>query len=385
VEGLLAGGMDVIRVGILPTAGIALLTREWKGCLGAIISASHNPPQDNGIKFVGPHAMKIDDADERAIEERLNRDVPGENPTRGTERPPVENPAEAYGRWIVARIDRPEMLSGRKLCVDCGFGASVVSAPAILRSLGAQVEWLNCENDGSRINVECGATRPEAVSRLARVTGADAGLSFDGDQDRVILADEQGGIVDGDHMLAICGAALHDRGELSSATLVGTVMSNWGLEKFCSSRGIRLVRAAVGDRYVCEALLREGAILGGEPSGHVIFRNDLPTGDGMLTALRVLNVMIESGRPLSALASVVRKCPQVLRNVPVASKPPLETIPSIRVAIESARVRMGNEGRVLVRYSGTENLCRVMVEGADAALVDLVAEGLAAVVRKELA
>lgn len=375
--GLREGGLSTLRVGVIPTPAIAYLTRKLSAALGVVISASHNPPEDNGIKFIGPDGMKIPDSDEAAIETRLDGPNSMKSPRARTEIARPFDPVKEYARWAAGTCGVP--LKGMKLVVDCGFGASVVTAPLVLKELGADATWLNADGDGGRINVRCGATHPNVAAAQVVARGASAGISFDGDQDRAILCDERGSIVDGDHVLAMWAA------RRSPATVVGTVMSNWGLEKFCIDRGIRLVRTAVGDRFVSEAMLREKAPVGGEPSGHVIFADLLPTGDGMVTALQVLRLMVETGSPLSKLASILTKCPQVLKAVRVANKPPLEEFPEIQRAIREAQARLGTAGRLLVRYSGTENICRVMVEGIDAALIEKLAAGLCDAVAKSLA
>lgn len=381
-EGLRQGGLATFSVGVLPTPAIAYLTRRLSAPLGVIISASHNPPEDNGIKFVGSDGMKIPDSDEARIESVLDGPAPLRPMLRGPEIRKMSDPLAEYVRWAASTCPSP--LRGLKLVVDCGYGASVASAPAILRELGAEVVWLNAEPDGSRINVKCGATHPELVAAEVIRRSADAGVSFDGDQDRAILADERGAIVDGDHILAMCAARLNEQKKLANRAIVGTVMTNYGLERFCDDRGFRLIRAAVGDRFVSEAMLREGAALGGEPSGHIIFSEILPTGDGMVSALQALSLIPLTGRRLSELASVVVKCPQILKAVRVGGRPPLDQLPRVVESIRSAEDRLGRSGRVLVRYSGTENVCRVMVEGLDAALIEHLAAGICSAVQDSI-
>lgn len=383
VEGFRAAGVDVLRAGVLPTPGVACLTRLWGCALGAVISASHNPAQDNGIKFISPQGFKIPDAAEAAIETLLEG-----NPAFRPPAPPRPGTAED----VSARTDDyPEFLSrflprtlrGVTIAVDCAHGAASAFARPLFERLGARVVLSGAQPDGLNINAGVGALHPERVADLVRRERADLGVAFDGDADRAIFADETGTVRDGETVLALCGVDLRRKGRLPGDLVVSTVMANYGLERHLAAHGIRLLRTKVGDRFVAEEMLRAGALLGGEPSGHVLFFDASPAGDGLLTTLRVLGVLAERAEPLSRAA--FDKFPQTLLNVPVSRKPPLEDVPAIAQAIEAARRELGPDGRILVRYSGTEPLCRVMVEGPRTDSVERLAAKLAEIVRRELA
>lgn len=380
VEGLQAEGVGTVLVGVVTTPGVACLTRAWGAALGVVISASHNPAEDNGIKFFSPQGFKIPDRTEERIERMLEEGAP---PRKSRRNPPV--PADLSSRVgdyldFLAGFSRP--LGGMKIVLDCGHGAASALAGPLFERLGARTVLLNASPDGRNINAGCGALHPEGLAEAVRREGARLGASFDGDADRVILADENGTLRDGDDVLALCATHLRERGRLAGNTVVSTVMANFGLERYLGSLGISLRRTPVGDKFVAEEMVRSGAVLGGEPAGHILFFDASPAGDGLLTTLRVLDVLAERGEPLSRLA--LQKCPQVLLNVRVARKPPLQEVPGVQKAIESAARSLGSDGRILVRYSGTEKLCRVMVEGMDAALVERLARGVADAVEKEL-
>ncbi len=378
--GFAAAGVGVVRAGVLSTPGVAALTRAWGCALGAVISASHNPAHDNGIKFFSPQGLKMPDGAEEAIELLL---VDGELPTRrGAPAPLTRKPLDDY-LDILAPFG--PSLKGLTLAVDCAHGASSATARPLLERLGARVIVVNASPDGRNINAGCGALHPEKIARVVRREKADLGVAFDGDADRAIFVDETGEVRDGDHVLAVCGTHLDERRRLPRRTVVSTVMANFGLGRALAARGIRLLRARVGDRYVAEEMLRAGAVLGGEQSGHMLFFDASPAGDGLLTTLRVLGVMAERGEPLSRLSRILVKYPQTLLNVPVTRKPPLEEAGGVPKAVASAEKVLGADGRILVRYSGTEPLCRVMVEGPRAGMVRRLARAVADAVRRELA
>lgn len=365
VAGVCSQGVDAVLVGVIPTPGIAYLTSTTSAAAGAIISASHNPVRDNGIKFFGPDGYKLDDAVEARIEELIDRFDEFPRP-QGAEVGNVLRRRELvwdYAEHIKSTIDRP--LGGMKLVIDGANGAASELAPRIFHELGASTMCLNCTPNGININEGSGSLLPQQMSTLVKQTGADVGMSFDGDADRVILADETGGIVDGDHIMAIY-ALHHARTDgLPANTVVGTVMSNIGLELALARKKLTLVRAAVGDRYVSDEMRRTGAIVGGEKSGHIILSRHTTTGDGMITALQVLAIMLQTGKRLSELAAEMEEFPQLLVNVKVARREGWEAEPRISAAIRSAEDKLAGRGRVVVRPSGTEKLIRVMAEGPD--------------------
>lgn len=385
--GLLAAGMDVFLVGPLPTPAVSFLTTNMRADLGVVISASHNPYHDNGIKFFSAQGFKIPDEEENRMTEMVL------NPEFNWNYPDPAHTGRAYkikdapGRYIVyLKNSFPADLSldGVRVVIDCANGANYKVAPLALEELGAEVIRIGTEPNGLNINHQCGSLHPEAVTAKVRETRADIGLALDGDADRLIVADERGTVLDGDQIMALCAQDLMDRGKLPDNLLVATVMSNMALEVFMAERGGKLLRTAVGDRCVVEAMLKHGAMLGGEQSGHLIFREYSTTGDGLLAALQILRIMRQRGRPLSELAGLLTPYPQELVNVSVKRKPPLEECPVLKEAVSRVEQALGGRGRVLLRYSGTEPLCRVMVEGEEAEKVRILASDLSAVVAKEL-
>ena len=380
VAGICSMGVDALLLGPFPTPGIAFITSSMRADAGVVISASHNPYQDNGIKFFSGNGFKLPDELEARIEVLMTQpEVEGACPT-ATEVGQAFRMDDARGRYISflkSTFPKEMELDGLKIVVDCAHGATYRIAPEIFTELGAEVIPMGVRPNGRNINNKCGATCPETMATLVKRHGADLGIAFDGDGDRVIMVDHQGEIVDGDHMLGICAQDMLERESLRRKTVVGTVMSNLGLELALKAQGIRLLRAPVGDRYVVEAMLKGGYNLGGEQSGHVLFLNYTTTGDGILTALRVLSVMLRKDKPLAELAAFLQKCPQILINVEVKEKKDLKTLPQARQAIHEAEKRLGARGRLLVRYSGTEPKLRVMTEGEDESLVRQVAEDLA--------
>ena len=380
VAGICSMGVDVLLLGPFPTPGIAYITSSMRADAGVVISASHNPYQDNGIKFFSGNGFKLPDELEARIEVLMTRpEVEGACPT-ATEVGQAFRIDDARGRYISflkSTFPKELQLDGLKIVVDCAHGATYRIAPETLTELGAEVIPMGVRPNGRNINRKCGATSPEGMAVLVKRQGADLGLAFDGDGDRVIMVDHRGEIVDGDHILGICALDMLERERLRRKTVVGTVMSNLGLELALKAKGIRLLRTDVGDRYVVEAMLKGGYVLGGEQSGHVIFLNHTTTGDGILTALRLLAVMLRQDKPLAELASCVQKCPQTLINVMVKEKKDLKTLPQARHAIQEAEKRLGTTGRLLVRYSGTEPKLRIMTEGENEPLIQQVAQDLA--------
>lgn len=384
IAGLVSMGADVLLAGVIPTPAVAYLTQKFGAQAGIAITASHNPWQDNGIKFFRADGFKLDDEIEARIEARLSA---AEAPPSGGRIGRVRYIDDADTRYIAAACETlPEgfSLHGMKIALDCANGAAFRTTPGALGRLGAKVVIGHAEPDGENINRDCGSTHPEAIAELVRATGAQLGISHDGDADRLILCDEQGEIVDGDELLAIVALDHLRRGALAQQTLVATVMSNFGLEEALAPAGGKVVRSAVGDRYVLAEMLSRGLNVGGEQSGHVIFLDHSTTGDGLVAALQILRVMVETGQPLSELQRVLVKYPQAQRNLRVRTKPPLETLPATQAAIAAAEAHLGDRGRVLVRYSGTEPKVRILVEGREAAQIEALADGIAAALQAEI-
>ncbi len=385
--GLCASGMHVIMTGPLPTPAISFLTRNMRADLGVVISASHNPFSDNGIKFFDADGYKLPDLTENEIAAMvLDQDLAWPYPdARSIGR--ATKIEDAGGRYIVYTKScfPPHLtLAGLRIVVDCANGASYKVAPLALEELGAEVFRIGTSPNGTNINDHCGSLYPEVVAAKVRELRADVGLALDGDADRLIVVDEQGNILDGDQLMALCAQSMMARGELPNNLLVATVMSNLALEIFMREHGGTLLRAPVGDRYVVEAMRREGAMLGGEQSGHLIFRHYSTTGDGLLAALQILRIMREKEKPLSELAGLLTPFPQCLVNVHVEKRLPFEERPAIGEAVAKLEAELDGRGRVLLRYSGTESLCRVMVEGENADKVRQYAHDLAEVVQREL-
>src|SRR5262245_46018638 len=376
-EGIVAAGGDVLLAGIEPTPAIAFMTVDLGASSGVVISASHNPADDNGIKFFSREGMKLPDHIEDEIERELDR-----GPQPATRRGRIASTPEGrqgYAAHLVRAADA--RLGGMTVVVDCANGAASHVAPEVLGTLGARVVAINADPDGRNINDGCGALHPEVVAAEVVRVGADAGVSHDGDADRALFADARGNVIDGDQVLAANAIAMHERGTLKGDVVVGTVMSNLGLVHAMRDAGIDLVQTRVGDRYVLEEMERRGAMLGGEQSGHVIFREDATTGDGLLTAVRFLSLAALTGRSIGELAAAMRRYPQVIVNVPVEDRERLADAAAVEDAIADAEGALGDRGRVLVRPSGTEPLIRVMVEAESEAEATLHAEAVAAAVR----
>jgi phosphoglucosamine mutase len=378
VRGLGVFGAEAVTVGIVPTPAVAWLTARWGCALGVVVSASHNPAADNGIKLFGPDGRKIPDAAERAIEELFfSREFDPKLKRRtGGGAVDVSEHAVEYVEALHEAAGRPD-LSGWTIVADAGHGAATPWVRRVFEPLGARVRMLHETADGARINDGCGATHPQVAAAAVGRESADVGVAFDGDADRVILADRTGTVRNGEDILWIASDSAGD-------VIVSTVMANLGLERALAARGIRLVRTPVGDRYVAEAMEQEGAKVGGEPSGHIIFREHAPMGDGLLTALLVFRILRERGALLEQACTGWTRFPQVLRNVRVREKRPWEDIAPLRAEVEEARRALGEGGRVLVRYSGTEPVLRIMVEGADAESVARWADRIAHAAQESL-
>ncbi len=386
-SGICSMGVDVLLVGPVPTPGIAFLTRSLRADAGVVISASHNPFQDNGVKIFSRDGFKLPDEVEEEIESLIyDQKIDHLRPTAAAigKAFRIDDASGRYNAFVKSTFPRHLTLEGMKIVLDCAHGAAYKVAPEVLEELGAKVIPLSVDPDGENINRNCGALYPQEVQRLVLQEAAQIGVALDGDGDRAVLVDDRGEVVDGDFVLAITGCEMFKAGRLRQGTLVATVMSNLGLEVAIKSVGGQLVRVAVGDRYVVEEMLRSGYNLGGEQSGHVIFLDYTTTGDGLITFLALLSIMLERRLSLSELKRVMHKFPQVLVNVPVREKRDLNTVPPVAAAIQGVTRALGEKGRVLVRYSGTEPLVRVMVEGEDEGCVHRYAGEIAEVVRKQL-
>ncbi|MBI3756680.1 MAG: phosphoglucosamine mutase [Deltaproteobacteria bacterium] len=386
-SGVCSMGVDVLLVGPIPTPGIAFLTRNLRADAGVVISASHNPFQDNGIKVFSRDGFKLPDELEDEIESLIvDRKIDHLRPTATAigKAFRIDDAEGRYNVFVKTNFPRHLTLDGMKVVVDCAHGAAYKVAPDVLRELGADVIAIGVEPNGENINQNCGALHPQQVQRLVCEHGAQFGVALDGDADRAILVDETGEIVDGDAILAIAADEMLRNGALRHKTVVGTVMSNLGLEVALKQRDVQLVRTAVGDRYVVEEMLRGGYNLGGEQSGHLVFLDANTTGDGTVTFLSILSTMVQRQRPLSELKRIVQRYPQVLINVKVRERRDLAAIEPVAKIMSQVIKALGDRGRLLVRYSGTEPLVRVMVEGEDHRLVKSYGEEVAAVVRVHL-
>ncbi len=385
--GLCSMGMDVLLVGPVPTPGIAFLTRSLRADAGVVISASHNPFEDNGIKFFGRDGFKLPDALEHKIEDLIfSGAIDSVRPTASElgKAFRIDDAIGRYNEFVKSSIPRGMDLTGLRIVVDSANGAAYKIGPHIFSELGADIISLYDEPNGMNINQGCGSLHPEVISRAVIANKAMIGIAFDGDADRVILCDERGVVVDGDAVMLICALDMMKDNRLKQNTLVATVMSNLGLELAMQQAGGTLVRAAVGDRYVMEKMIEGGYNLGGEQSGHIIFLDNNTTGDGLISALQILAIMKQSGRRLSELATCMKTYPQVLVNVKVRERQDLASIPEIAKRMTEIEQKLEGTGRLLVRYSGTEPKVRVMLEGENQDEIKILAEDLAEVIRKKL-
>jgi phosphoglucosamine mutase len=370
VAGFTAMGMDVILVGPMPTPAVAMLTRSLRADLGVMISASHNPYHDNGIKLFGPDGYKLSDDTEEQIESLIEAEMQSDL-AESADLGRAKRLDDAEGRYIEFvknTFPRGLRLDGLKIVVDCANGAAYKAAPTALWELGADVVTYGVEPDGFNINKYCGSTDTRTMCRMVREHGADIGIALDGDADRVLVADETGTLLDGDQLMATVAESWHEAGRLTGGGVVATVMSNLGLEKYIDGLGLNLVRTQVGDRYVVEHMRANGFNVGGEQSGHIVLSDYTTTGDGLIAAMEVLSAMVQSGRKLSEVGRKFEPLPQILENVRFSGKPPLDHADVVD-AIQHGEGRLGNTGRLLIRKSGTEPLIRVMAEGEDPALV----------------
>lgn len=381
--GFISMGLDVVLVGPMPTPAVAMLTRSLRADLGVVISASHNPYEDNGIKLFGADGYKLTDETEAEIEALLATDlttrlVPSAQMGRAAR---LEDASGRYIEYVKNTFPKGLRLDGLKIVVDCANGAAYKVAPRILYELGADVVPIGVAPDGTNINKHCGATATDIMCERVVKHGAHLGIALDGDADRLILCDEQGQVIDGDQIMALIASAMHARGDLDGGGVTATVMSNLGLERHLKAKGLKLFRTPVGDRYVVDHMRQSGCNIGGEQSGHIILGDYSTTGDGLIAALQVLAVIRTSGRPVSEICRVFTPVPQLLQNVRTQSPVSLDAA-SMREAIRIAEGKLGDGGRILIRKSGTEPLVRVMAEGDDAALVKSVVQDLCAAVEK---
>ncbi len=384
IAGLCSMGVDTLMVGPFPTPGIAFITRAYRAAAGIVISASHNPYYDNGIKFFSSEGFKFPDEWERKMEALVHKNdfadyLPGDQEIGRNSK--VTDADGRYIEFAKATFPKKHSLKNLKIVLDCANGAGYKVAPLIFRELDAEVFAYGCSPNGLNINSNCGSLHPEQVQKAVIEHKADVGIAIDGDADRVIMIDENAQIVDGDTILAICAKDLQKQGLLKNNTVIGTIMSNLGFMKAMEECGIKVVRAKVGDRYVIQEMINHEANLGGEQSGHLIFLDHNTTGDALVSALQVLRIMIETDSKLSDLAAIIKKYPQAIVNVRVTSKPPLENLEEVQECLKKVENQLANSGRVILRYSGTESVCRVMVEGEKLKQVQELANQLADALR----
>ena len=382
--GVMSLGANVLFIGPLPTPGVAYITRSLRADAGIVLSASHNPYEDNGIKFFRHDGYKLDDAIERRIEHLVfSGEIESIRPTAGKigQAKRIDDALGRYVEFAKASFPKGMTLEGLHVAVDCANGAAYKSTPCVLRELGAQLTTAHTTPDGRNINTNCGSTFPEEISRVVRQSGAYVGISHDGDADRVLLCDEKGEVVDGDEILAIAALDALRRETLAQNTLVATVMSNFGLDETVRAQGGNVLRTAVGDRYVIEAMVKQNLNIGGEQSGHMIFRDFGTTGDGLVSALQILRILVETGKPLSELKACLSKYPQAQRNLKVQRKPPMSELPEIQKLVTNAEQALAGSGRVLLRYSGTEPKVRLLIEGRDSDQINTFADEIAAALK----
>jgi phosphoglucosamine mutase len=381
VAGFTSVGMDVILLGPLPTPAVALLTRELRADVGVMISASHNPYEDNGIKLFGPDGFKLSDEDEEAIEAMLTQDLSlAQSPMIGRARR-IEDARGRYIHAVKGSVPDNVRLDGLKIVVDCANGAAYQVAPSAIWELGAEVITIGVQPNGKNINEKCGSTHVELLQETVVASGADIGIALDGDADRLIVVDEKGQVVDGDQLMALIGTQLAARGQLRGGGVVATVMSNLGLERFLTAQGLTLERTKVGDRHVLERMKEGGFNVGGEQSGHMILMDHATTGDGTIAALQVLTALVQSGKKASELLHLFDRVPQLLKNVRFSGGKPLEA-DSVKAVIAKAEAQLAGRGRLVIRPSGTEPVIRVMAEGDDAAEVESVVDAICDAVKE---
>lgn len=381
VAGITSLGVDVLLIGPLPSPGVAFITRSLRADAGIVLSASHNPYEDNGIKFFRRDGYKLDDDIEAEIEDLVfSGEIDSIRPTasRIGRAARIDDALGRYVEFAKSGFPRGMTLENMRIAVDVANGAAYKSSPYVLRELGANVVVAHDTPNGKNINKDCGSTHPDEIQRIVRETGAQVGISHDGDADRVLLCDENAEIVDGDEIMAIAAIDMLANDRLAAKTLVATVMSNFGLNEAVESRGGKVFRTSVGDRYVIQKMMEDDLNLGGEQSGHMIFRDYSTTGDGIVSALQILRIMIETGKPLSELKQCLHKFPQAQRNLRVREKKPLSELPEVENLVADTERQLNGKGRVLLRYSGTEPKIRLLIEGPDQNRINEWADGIAA-------
>jgi phosphoglucosamine mutase len=385
--GVMSLGADVLLIGPLPSPGVAYITRSLRADAGIVLSASHNPYEDNGIKFFRHDGYKLDDEIEQRIENLVfSGEIESIRPTAGKigRATRIDDALGRYVEFAKTSFPRGLKLEGMRVAIDVANGAAYKSSPCILRELGAEVIIAHNTPNGRNINRECGSTYPEEIQRIMRETKADVGISHDGDADRVLLCDEHGEVVDGDEIMAIAAIDYMKSGRLAQNTLVATVMSNFGLDETLRTHQGRVLRTKVGDRYVIEAMMKQDLNVGGEQSGHMIFRDYTTTGDGIISALQILRILAETGKPLSELKKCLSKYPQAQRNLRVKDKPPIESMPQVVTLVQETEKDLGGAGRVLLRYSGTEPKIRLLIEGRDGDRINAQADRIADAIREKI-
>jgi len=382
-SGLASEGLDVLLAGPIPTPAVAYLTAYHQAAFGVVLSASHNPFRDNGIKFFGPDGYKLDDVLEEAIEKRFLSPHSFSSESVGRILP-LKEAVEQYVDFALSTVPKGLSFKGSKIVLDMANGAAYQATPLALERLGITLEVHSAEPNGININETCGSTHPEVLRDLVLKSGANIGLAHDGDADRILLADETGVTLDGDDILAIAAKSLISRGDLRSKTVVATIMSNFGLDAVLNEMGATLLRSKVGDRHVVEMMRQYDLNLGGEQSGHIIFRDFTTTGDGLISALQILAIATETNQPLSELRKILTKFPQQLRNIPVDRKLPFEQFPALQAQLKAAEAALAGKGRVVLRYSGTEPKARLLLEGPDADKLRSLGDDIQAEIEKAL-
>ena len=393
LEGILSAGLcsvgaDVLFVGPLPTPGIAYLTRGMRATAGIMISASHNPFQDNGIKFFDKDGFKLPDQDEAYIERLIddpNLESRQVNSARVGRAKRVDDAIGQYAVFLKERFPKSLKLDGMRIVVDCANGAGYRVAPKVFAELGAEVFCINNDPNGFNINLEAGALHPERLKEEVLKYRADIGIALDGDADRLVVVDEKGNILDGDHIICMCALEMQANKQLPSNSVVVTVMSNKGLDVAMDAAGVNVIRTPVGDRHVVEEMRKRGIVLGGEQSGHLLFLDSSTTGDAIIAALKVLEMMCRRNKPVSVLAQAMHKLPQVTRNVKVLSKPPIENLPNVQGRLQALEAELANTGRILFRYSGTESLARITIEGPELVQIRNMAQELESILLADIA
>jgi phosphoglucosamine mutase len=386
-SGIMSLGVDVLLIGPLPTPGVAYITRSLRADAGIVLSASHNPYEDNGIKFFRHDGYKLDDEIELRIENLVfSGEIESIRPTAGKigRATRIDDALGRYVEFAKRSFPRNLTLEGMRIALDVGNGAAYKASPCILRELGAQIIVAHNTPNGRNINKDCGSTHPEEIQRIVKETGAQIGITHDGDADRVLLCDERGEVVDGDEIMAIAAVDFLRRGALAHNTLVSTVMSNFGLEEALEPFGGKVTRTKVGDRYVIAEMMKHGYNVGGEQSGHMIFHDYSTTGDGIVSALQILRILAETGKPLSELKQCLKKYPQAQRNLKVKAKPPLEELHEVSKLRDEVERDLAGKGRVLLRYSGTEPKIRLLIEGPDATRINAQADEIAEAITREI-